>query len=68
MKRAQRQVNSSATTPQSNQAMTLGFCMDCAGEEELTKAGVDPKKIWMRGRQSESVDWAISYFRGRPQA
>jgi hypothetical protein len=66
MRHARKNVFSSRPPSQSNQTMTLGFCVDCAGESELTKAGVDPKKIWMRGRQSESIDWAISYFRGRP--
>ena len=44
--------------------MTLGFCVDKAGEAELMADGVD--QIWMRGRQGESLDWAIDYFRGRP--
>jgi hypothetical protein len=64
MKRARKNVFSADRPPQSNQVMTLGFCVDCDGENELKAAGVT--KIWMRGRQSESVDWAISYFRGRP--
>lgn len=44
--------------------LTLGFCVDRAGEQALQDAGVD--HIWMRGRHAESLDWAIDFFRGRP--
>lgn len=43
---------------------TLGFCVDKAGEAELLADGVE--HIWMRGRQAESLDWAIDFFRGEP--
>lgn len=56
--------NTAHQTPHSVRPMTLGFCVDKAGEAELLADGVE--HIWMRGRHAESLDWVIDYFRGRP--
>lgn len=57
-------VNTAAMASQPVPLMTLGFCIDKAGEAELMADGVD--HIWMRGRQAESLDWAIDFLRGEP--
>lgn len=64
MKRAQQKLNSAAMAPIPAHLLTLGFCIDKAGEAELQADGVE--HIWMRGRQAESLDWAIDFFRGEP--
>lgn len=44
--------------------LSVGFCIDLAGEEKLRKAGLG--KIWRRGNGAESLEDAIFEFRGRP--
>lgn len=58
--------NTAHQAPHQDHLLTLGFCVDKAGEAQLIEDGVEPKLIWMRGRQSENIDWAIDYFRDRP--
>lgn len=66
MRHANRKFNSPDTAPHTVPLLTLGFCVDKAGEAQLVEDGVEPKLIWMRGRQAENIDWAIDYFRGCP--
>lgn len=59
-----KRVNTADRAPQGHSLLTIGFCVDREGEAALSAAGVE--LIWMRGRGSESLEWAIDWLRDRP--
>lgn len=58
-------LNSAHALPQTEAVLTLGYCVDLAGEAKLLASGIPKEMIWRRGDQVESLDFALRYFRKR---
>lgn len=57
--------NSAEPCPLTKALLVIGFCANTDEEALLVASGIHPDQIWMRGRNAESLEFALRYFRKR---